>query len=667
MSATSRQFGSWVTATFGLLAAVLLAGCAADATAPVNPPPDPPVNEEPGAVTGDLTSADVQAWLDGFMPAAMEREGIAGGVVSVVHEGQVVTERGYGYADTGADGGAPQPVDAQQTLFRVGSITKLTVATAVMQLVEAGQVGLDEPVTDLIDFDIPTTFDEPITLRHLLSHTAGFEERLSGLFLDPSQEVPPLGEVLADPPEQIFAPGTTPAYSNYGIALAGYVVQQVSGLDFVDYADQYIFDPAGMDTATLAQPLPADLAEQMSTGYGDLRSASIPFEHIGMAPAGSMSATAQDMSAFMLAHLPGENDDDASSAQVLSPESVATMQQPAFGEESLGGLANGHGTALGWWELDRNGHRSVGHAGDTLAFRAELQLYPEEGTGIYVALNSAGVRSESASALRAQVLHGFADRYFPDTSDAPQATDTAVEHADRLAGSYLPTRAVESNFVRSNSFVAPVSITAIGDGTITVAGVIDASGAPMRLVEVEPWVWQEVGGQQRIAVDVTGGQVRVVSIHPAMALQPLPTTLALALPVGIGALVVLAVALIGWPVSALVRRRYRLPAGLSRGQRRLRLAAMLGAILTLVSEAAWAMVTTTLMGAGEPSAGLIRLAQVLTLLGAFGVIPAAGRLVSSVRDRRWWPALCNLALTLGFVGVAYVAILGRALSLDITY
>lgn len=662
MSATSRRFGSWVTATFGLLAVVLLAGCAADTTVPVNPPPDPPANQEPG----DLTSADVQAWLDGFMPAAMEREGIAGGVVSVVHEGQVVTERGYGYADTGAGGGTPQPVDAQQTLFRVGSITKLTVATAVMQLVEEGQVGLDEPVTDLIDFDIPTTFDEPITLRHLLSHTAGFEERLSGLFLDPSQEVPPLSEVLADPPEQIFAPGTTPAYSNYGIALAGDVVQQVSGLDFVDYADQYIFDPAGMDTATLAQPLPADLAEQMSTGYGDLRSASIPFEHIGMVPAGSMSATAPDMSAFMLAHLAGEND-DASSSQVLSPESVATMQQPAFGEQSLGGLANGHGTALGWWEQDRNGHRIVGHAGDTLAFRAELQLYPEEGTGIYIALNSAGVRSESGSALRAQVLHGFADRYFPDTSDAPQVTDTAAEHAEMLAGSYVPTRAVESNFVRSNSVVAPVSITAIGDGTITVAGVIDASGAPMHLVEVEPWVWQEVGGQQRIAVDVTDGQVRVVSIHPAIALQPLPPTLALALPVGFGALVVLAVALIGWPVSALVRRRYRLRAGLSRGQRRLHLAAMLGAILTLLSEAAWAMVTTTLMGAGEPSAGLIRLAQVLTLLGVLGVIPAAGRLVSSVRDRRWWPALCNLTLTLGFAGVAYVAIVGRALSLDITY
>ncbi|HLS13170.1 MAG TPA: serine hydrolase domain-containing protein, partial [Beutenbergiaceae bacterium] len=461
-------------------------------------------------------------------------------------------------------------------------------------------------------------------------------------------------------------PGTTPAYSNYGIALAGYVVQQVSGLDFADYANQHIFGPAGMDTATMAQPLPPDLAEQMATGYGDLRSASIPFEHIGMAPAGSMSATAPDMSAFMLAHLAGV-DDGAASSQVLSPESVAAMQQPPFGEESLGGLANGNGTALGWWEQDRNGHRIVGHAGDTLAFHAELQLYPEAGTGIYVALNSAGVRSESTSALRAQVMHGFADRYFPDTTEAPQATDTAAEHAEMLAGSYMPTRAVESNFVRSNSFAAPVSITAIGDGTITVAGVVDASGAPMRLVEVEPWVWQEVGGQQRIAVDVTDDQVRVVSIHPAMALQPLPASMAVAQPVGIGALVVLVVALIGWPASALVRRRYRVRAALSRGQRRWRLAAMLGAVLALVSEAVWALVATTLIGAGEPSAGLIRLAQVLTLAGALGLIPAAARLVGSVRERRWWPALCNLALTLGFAGIGYVAIVGRALSLDITY
>src|SRR5690625_7094200 len=137
-----------------------------------------------------------------MLPAALNREGIAGAVVSVVHDGQVLTERGYGYADTGADGAAPVPVDAQETLFRVGSISKLAVSTAVMQLVEQGQVDLDEPVADLIDFEIPTRFEEPITLRHLLTHTAGFEERMRGLFPDPNEELPALREVLADPPEQ---------------------------------------------------------------------------------------------------------------------------------------------------------------------------------------------------------------------------------------------------------------------------------------------------------------------------------------------------------------------------------------------------------------------------------------------------------------------------------
>src|SRR5699024_5093903 len=154
-------------------------------------------------------------------------------------------------------------------------------------------------------------------------------------------------------------------------------------------------------------------------------------------------------------------------------------------------------------------------------------------------------------------------------------------------------------FVRSNSFAAPVSINAIGDGTITVAGVVDACGAPMRLVEAEPWVWQGDGGQQRVAAGGTGGQVRVVSIHPARALHRLPASMAVALPAGIGALVVLVVALIGWPASALVRRRYRVRASLSRGQRRWRMTAMLGAVLALVSESVWALVATTLIGAGE--------------------------------------------------------------------
>ncbi|HLS24516.1 MAG TPA: serine hydrolase domain-containing protein [Beutenbergiaceae bacterium] len=703
-----------ITAVLAVVLAAVLAGCATQQTEAIGTPPQPPAADTPAEAAAALTTADVETWLDGMLPAALNREGIAGAVVSVVHDGQVLTERGYGYADTGADGAAPAPVDAQETLFRVGSISKLAVSTAVMQLVEQGQVDLDEPVADLIDFEIPTRFEEPITLRHLLTHTAGFEERMRGLFPDPNEELPALREVLADPPEQIFAPGTTPAYSNYSYGLAGYVVEQVSGMAFEDYVRTHIFDSLGMDTATFAQPLPESLADQMATGYMHRASDPLAFEYVAPAPAGSMTAAAPDMSAFMLAHLgfdpigndgagqgsqsdgdaraddgdagaadgdAGADDGEGTSA-FLSPELVQTMQQPALGADTLGGLAHGPTMALGWWQLDRNGHRILGHGGDTIAFHSELQIYPESGTGIYVAMNSSGVNPASTSVLREQLLHGFADRYFPadgagvpgieSGSDAAgradaQATDTAVEHAQVLAGAYTVSRAVESNFIRLLRVLGQVTIQTDDDGVVTIDALTDTAGQPLRFVETEPWVWQEIGGQQRVAADVVDGQMRAVGIAPALTLEPMPAAFSVAMPALVVGLLVLVVSLIGWPVAGLVRRRYRVRLEMSRGMRRWRLASLLAAGLAVAAVLAWGMVALPLMGMGDASAGLIRVAQVLTLLGALGVIPAAARAVISVRERRWWRLAADVVLLTGFAGFAYVAIVARLLGWDITY
>src|SRR5690606_10125653 len=113
-------------------------------------------------------------------------------------------------------------------LFRVASVSKTFTATAVMQLVEQGELDLDADVSEYLDFELNRGYDDDITLRHLLSHTAGFEERIHGLIAYGDEPVD-LREVLAtDPPEQVFRPGTTPSYSNYGNSLAGYIVQRVS-------------------------------------------------------------------------------------------------------------------------------------------------------------------------------------------------------------------------------------------------------------------------------------------------------------------------------------------------------------------------------------------------------------------------------------------------------
>ena len=191
----------------------------------------------------------------------------------------------------------------QKTLFRPGSVSKLFVWTAVMQLAEQGKLDLDRDINEYLDFKIPEAFGQPITLKNIMTHTAGFEEQVKDLFAlgKPS---PNLGEyVKTHVPQRIFAPGTTPAYSNYATTLAGYIVERMSGQSFDDYVEQNIFKPLGMIRSTFRQPLPPELAPLMSNGYLLASDEAKPFESIGPFPAGSMSSSAVDMSKFMLAHL----------------------------------------------------------------------------------------------------------------------------------------------------------------------------------------------------------------------------------------------------------------------------------------------------------------------------------------------------------------------------
>ena len=176
----------------------------------------PAVAAEPAGA--ELTKTDVDAWLDGFVPYAIESGDIAGAVVVVVKDGQVLTQRGFGYADVDKR----VPVDPATTLFRTGSVSKLTTWTAVMQLVEQGKLDLDTDVNTYLDFKIPDYDGKPVTLRNIMTHTAGFQETVRRLISDNQGDMVSLGEyVKNDMPDRIFAPGEVPAYSNYATALAG--------------------------------------------------------------------------------------------------------------------------------------------------------------------------------------------------------------------------------------------------------------------------------------------------------------------------------------------------------------------------------------------------------------------------------------------------------------
>ena len=213
-----------------------------------------------------LTYADLSAWLDGFMPNAIKQGDIAGAVVVVVKDGAILVQRGYGYADVDAE----KPMDPEHTLVRPGSVSKLITWTALMQVIEQGKVDLDADVNQYIDFKIPALDGKPVTVRNVLTHTTGFEESLKNLISEEGNELPGFDALLKEHvPARIFAPGTTPAYSNYGASLAGYIVQRVSGMSFDDYVEKHIFAPLGMNSTTFRQPLPADWKPRMAQGYKD--------------------------------------------------------------------------------------------------------------------------------------------------------------------------------------------------------------------------------------------------------------------------------------------------------------------------------------------------------------------------------------------------------------
>ncbi|MBV8876425.1 MAG: beta-lactamase family protein, partial [Gammaproteobacteria bacterium] len=242
---------------------------------------NPPLATAETAAAVPLTATDANAWLDGYLPYALKTGDIAGAVVAIVKDGEILTARGYGYADVAAR----KPVDPKLTLFRPGSVSKLFTWTAVMQLVEAGKIDLDADVNQYLDFKIPARDGKPITMRNLMQHTAGFEEQAKGVITE-NPKAPGFEALLkAWIPERVFAPGTTPAYSNYGASLAGYIVQRLSAESFDSYIEKHIFDPLEMRHSSFRQPLPPELAPLMSNGYRTASGEPGGFEIVGPAPA----------------------------------------------------------------------------------------------------------------------------------------------------------------------------------------------------------------------------------------------------------------------------------------------------------------------------------------------------------------------------------------------
>jgi CubicO group peptidase (beta-lactamase class C family) len=510
----------------------------------------------------ELTAGDVETFLDGIVPLQLDREDIAGATIAVVKDGKLLFAKGYGYADA-----KHKKLVTAETLFRPGSISKLFTWTAVMQLVEQGKLDLGKDVNEYLDFKIPEAFGQPISLKNILTHTAGFEEQLKDLFVADKRS-PNLGNHLKTHiPKRIFAPGMTPAYSNYGAALAGYIVERVSGQPFNDYIQQNIFEPLGMTHSTFAQPLPPELVPLMSNGYVLASDEPKEFETIGPFPSGSLTTSAADMSKFMLAHL---QEGRLGGAQILKPETTRLMHSRAFG---LDPAANE--MAYGFWEESRNGQRIIGHGGDTIYFHSDLHLLVDAGVGFFVSYNSVG-RGQIYST---QVLwDAFLNRYFPAPPVNLPTLDSAKNDANAVSGNYMISRRSES-ILKSLALLGEATVSANEDDTISVGEMLgvmnDANGKPKRWREVAPMTFRDINGQDSLIFKPDlNGRTQLILPYPMMVFQRvgLWENSRIMLPVaGISLLTMLLTLPLGF-VDWLVRRHYGQPLKLTTLERRLRLA-----------------------------------------------------------------------------------------------
>lgn len=453
------------------------------------------------AAAPPIEANDLDAFFTGALGGLMQERHIPGAVVLVVRDGAVVYARGFGAADLATG----RPVDPATTLFRVASVSKLFTATAVMQLVEQGRLDLDADVNGYLqDMQVPAAFGKPITMRHLLTHTAGFDDGFLYGSERPGDPLMPLGPYLARfLPPRVQPPGALLSYSNHGVALAGHVVEQVVGQPFRDYLRERVLLPLGMKRSGFSVPHPAP--PELAVGYdwrgGRFEPAAL--DRMRWAPAGDLYTSAGEISRFLLAHLAGGRV-PGSDARILREETVRAMHAQAFTQ---------HPALLGWClgfeERRWNDVRAVGHGGSWHGYGTEVVLVPERNLALFVSTT----RDNDARFFR-PLLAAFFDRYFPPTA-APRTrarVPDATARASEVAGRYIPNRRVRHDFLKLSLLLDSIGVTALDDGSLVVTPTDPDGFDPIRALPVGPDLWRADREERNVTVlrDASGAVEHLV-------------------------------------------------------------------------------------------------------------------------------------------------------------
>lgn len=425
-------------------------------------------------VIGDVKETGV--FVDSLMNSLIKKENVKGAVVAIVKDGALFYSNGYGYTDLNNK----IPVTAENTLFRAASVSKVVTASVVMQLVMQGRLDLYKDVnTYLKDFKIPEAYGKPITLYNLLTHTAGFDDKYIGKSAKTVEGQGTLKDFVKNfMPERILPPGEVFIYSNYSSALAAYLVEAVTGVEFAEYASKYFFLPLGMTKSFYRDPVNKqglNFCGVFSNENGKM--IEYPFDYLKDYPAGQLLTTGNDMAKFIMLHA-----NSAAYQNVLSLPVIEMMQETRFTHDRR--LMSSTGLSFAIDSL--NGEKAIMHDGGYLGVSSRLVIFPALKFGFYLATNtpSGGVLWNFTTA--------FLNKYLPYESKrtAGYPLKQLPEYnrdIDKFVGSYRFARYSHYGFEKigllSGFMGGDLPLDKNEDGMLLM---YDENGKERRLIQVEP-------------------------------------------------------------------------------------------------------------------------------------------------------------------------------------
>jgi CubicO group peptidase (beta-lactamase class C family) len=434
---------------------------------------------------GENETEGMASFFSTRVPELMEKYHIAGVTLSIIKDGKIAFSRGFGYGDVVGK----VKVSPDSTLFRAGSISKLFVWTALMQLYERGLVDLDADINIYLgDYKIPDAFGIPITIKNLMSHTPGFEDKTLGLFTKDERRLQSLVDVIRkNRPKRIVPPGAQISYSNYGAMLGGFIVERVSGMSLEDYVEKNIFAPLGMNHSTFRQPIPKEMRNDLAKGYAYANGKYIEqgFEFVQGAPAGALSTTASDLSRFLIAHL---QNGEFQGNRILKPGTAILMHTRHYSS-----APPMNGFAHGFIEDDMNNVRIIGHGGDTIYYHSLALIIPDKKLGFFISTNAG-----TGGIVTIPLFMEFVNKFFPAPTGAEliKSISTARPDYTKYVGTYRVNRRDESDFLKALSLSMSIGVQLSKDKkAVEISDILTRE--VVRCVEVKPRVFQEEKGTKR--------------------------------------------------------------------------------------------------------------------------------------------------------------------------